>query len=222
MSRAPAFLLAPIVLPQARRLRRDVPRLPAASPFSGGSRAAGAKRLLVLGDSTAVGAGVEQMTDALAGQIARRIPDPVAWRVAGANGLTSQQVREQHLAAALESDADLVVVLVGWNDALRLRPASAFGADLAAILDALRTRNPGARMIVVAPPRFGAFAILPQPLRTVLGAHIAGLTRAAARVAASHGATLVPGFDGVHVASDGFHPDASGYAGLAEAVVAAT
>lgn len=221
MSRAPAVLLAPIVLVQGRALRESIPRLPAAEPRAGGSRASGARRLLVIGDSSAVGAGVEQMTDALPGQIARRIPEPVAWRAVGANGLTSREVRERHLAEALEHPSDLIVVLVGWNDALQMRAASAFETDLSALLEGLRAGNPTADLVVVAPPRFGDFAVYPQPLRAVLGAQVRGLTRASTRVAAAHRAALVPGFDGVHVASDRFHPDATGYAELAERIVAA-
>ena len=68
---------------------------------------------------------------------------------------------------------------------------------------------------------FSDFAVLPQPLRSALGAHARGLARVAARVAREHGALFVPGFDGRSVASDGFHPDAMGYAGLAERVATA-
>lgn len=221
MSRLPAVLLAPIVVRQGRRLRESIPRMQPAEPRHGGSRAAGALRLLVLGDSSAVGTGVEQMTDAVAGQLARRLGEPVAWRVVGANGLTSAEVREQKLPEALTEPADLVVLLVGWNDALQMRAARAFAGDLAALLDALRAHNPVARLVVVAAPRFGDFAVYPQPLRAVLGAHVAGLTRVAVRVVNERGALLVPGFDGVHVSTDRFHPDESGYALIAEAVVAA-
>jgi lysophospholipase L1-like esterase len=221
MTRLPAFLLAPVALVQGRRLQRSTPRLTPAVPRSGGSRAPDATRLLVLGDSTAVGTGVEQMADAVAGQVAKRIDEPVAWRVVGANGLTSGEVLEQKLAEALEEPADLIVLLVGWNDALQMRSATAFGRDLAALLDQLFARNPRARFVVVATPRFGDFAVYPQPLRAVLGAHVAGLTAVATRTAREHGAALVPGFDGVHVASDRFHPDATGYARLADAIVAA-
>ncbi|HEV7741117.1 MAG TPA: SGNH/GDSL hydrolase family protein [Pseudolysinimonas sp.] len=221
MTRVPAVLLAPIVLVQGRRLRRSIPRMSPAVPRAGGSRVPGAIRLLVLGDSSAVGTGVEQMTDALAGQIAKRLPGPVAWRVVGENGLRSDEVLAGQLPAALADPHDLIVVLVGWNDALQMRSARAFGADLSALLKALRQRNPEARMVVVAAPRFGGFAVYPQPLRIVIGAHVAGLTRVGARVAAAQGAVFVPGFDGVHVASDGFHPDAEGYGELADTIVAA-
>ena len=220
MSRLPAFLLAPIALVQGRSLQRSTPRLQPASPRSGGSRSPDATRLLVLGDSTAVGTGVEQMADAVAGQLARRLPQSVAWRVVGANGMTAAEVRERHLAEALSDPADIAVVLVGWNDALRLRPAAEFRENLGAVLDALVKRNPDAQVVVVGPPVFSDFAAMPQPLRSALGAHARGLGRVAARVAADYRAIVVPGFDGVHVASDRFHPDAEGYAGIAESVAA--
>jgi lysophospholipase L1-like esterase len=218
MTRLPAFLLAPIALVQGRRLQRSTPRLKPASPRSGGSHAPGATRLLVLGDSTAVGTGVEQMADAVAGQLARRLPQSVAWRAVGENGMTAAEVRELHLTEALAEPADIAVVLVGWNDALRLRPAAEFRENLGAVLDALRTRNPDARLIVVAPPAFSDFAAMPQPLRFALGAHARGLARVATRVVAQHEAILVPGFDGVHVSSDRFHPDATGYSEIAERI----
>jgi lysophospholipase L1-like esterase len=75
--------------------------------------------------------------------------------------------------------------------------------------------------VLVLPPRFMDFAVLPQPLRHAMGAHVVGLTRTAIRVADEHGTLLVPGFDGEHVAADGFHPDATGYARIADGVVAA-
>ncbi len=220
MTRLPAYLLAPIALVQGRRLQRSTPRLKPATPRSGGSHAPGALRLLVLGDSTAVGTGVEQMADAVAGQLARRLPESVAWRAVGENGVTAAQVHERRLAEAVIDPADVAVVLVGWNDALQLRSAAEFRENLGAVLDALRTRNPDVRLVVVGPPAFSDFASLPQPLRFALGSHARGLARVSARLAAEHGAIPVPGFDGVNVSSDRFHPDATGYALIADAIAA--
>jgi len=219
MTRLAVYLLAPIVLVQGRMLQRRTPHMAPAVPRSGGSRAPSAERLLVLGDSTAVGTGVEQMADAIAGDLARQLPQSITWRVIGDNGLTSAEVRAGYLDAALAEPADIAVVLVGWNDALRLRPSAEFAENLGALLDALRVRNPGARLVTVAPPVFGRFASLPQPLRFALGSHARGLSRAAARVCAERGIPLAQGFDGVHVAADGFHPDATGYAGMADGVL---
>jgi lysophospholipase L1-like esterase len=218
MSRLPAVLLAPIVLVQGSRLRKSIPRMQPATPRTGGS---GSTRLLVLGDSSAVGTGVTGMADALAGQLARRLPGGAAWRVVGANGLRSDEVLALHLSEAVSTPADVIVVLVGWNDALQLRSARAFAASTGELLDRLRAGNPDARLVLVGTPQFGRFAVYPQPLRAVLGAQAGGLTRAGARVASARGVAFVTGFDGVHVSTDRFHPDATGYGELADAVVAA-
>ena len=124
-------------------------------------------RLLVFGDSTAVGAGVTDMADAVAGRLGARVP--AAWRVVGDNGLRSDELLDRYLGAAAERPADLVVVLAGWNDALQLRSTRSFARATGALLDRLRAAHPGARIALVAPPRFGRFAVFPQPLRWALG-----------------------------------------------------
>lgn len=228
MSRALALLLAPLVIPQGTALRRDIERLPPPPPpWMGGNSSPGALQLLVVGDSTAVGIGVDTVQESLAGQLVRRMNASggrgrwVGWRVVGTSGATSGEVLERHRAEMLSEAADVAVVLVGWNDALKLRPVSAFETDLDALLRTLRDGNPGIRIIVVAPPAFGRFAVLPQPLRFVLGVHARALTRAAAKVAARNRCGMAIGFDGASVARDGFHPDTAGYARLAENVLTA-
>ncbi|MGN6501882.1 MAG: hypothetical protein ACTHKX_03125, partial [Pseudolysinimonas sp.] len=96
-----------------------------------------------------------------------------------------------------------------------------FASATRALHHGVRAPHPGAHLAQVAPPRFGRFAVFPQPLRWALGVHAEGLTRAAQRLAAERGIPLVRGFDGEHVAADRFHPDADGYAGLAADVAAA-
>ena len=145
----------------------------------------------------------------------------VAWRAVGRNGATAAEVLDEFAAAAVAAHFDLAVVMVGWNDALRLRAGGEFSRALGTLLDRLHAASPDARLVVVAPPRFGRFASLPNPLRWALGRQARGLTRRAERVARAHAAIVAPGFDGSSVASDQFHPDAAGYRGLAEGIVAA-
>jgi lysophospholipase L1-like esterase len=241
------LLLAPVVLRQAARLRTDVPRLPEAHGAkdglvhgafeADGETAAGRDaspralphpvRLLVVGDSTAMGTGVGTLDDALPGRLARLLSGTrmgasgVAWRAVGRSGATSAQLLEGFASSAVAVHFDVAVVLVGWNDALRLRPSREFARSLDALLERLQTGSPDARLLVVAPPEFARFAVLPNPLRWALGFHARGLTRTSARVARAHGAATAPGFDGQAVASDRFHPNAAGYQHLAEGIVAA-
>jgi lysophospholipase L1-like esterase len=218
VTRALAVLLAPIVLAQGARLRRTTPLIPA----PGGERVGGKGklRLVVVGDSTAVGTGAETLHDALPGRLGELLG--ARWRAVGRNGATAADVLRDHIGEAAGGPADVAVLMVGWNDALTLRSGRAFARDLGALIDRLVAASPAGRVVVVGSPAFGDFATLPRPLRQALGAHAAGLTRVAARVAADRGVVFAPGFDGRSAASDGFHPDRAGYeaiaAGIAEAL----
>jgi lysophospholipase L1-like esterase len=206
-----------MVFAQAARLRARIPRL--AAPDGDRTGGNGKLRLVVVGDSTAVGTGADSLADALPGRLGKLLG--ARWRAIGRNGATASQVLHDHLDDAAGGPADVAVVLVGWNDALKLRSPRAFARDLGAIIDRLRAASPDGRVVVVAPPAFGSFPVLRQPLRMALGAHAANLTRVAERVAGEHGALFARGFDGRSVAADGFHPDGAGYATLAGSVAAA-
>jgi lysophospholipase L1-like esterase len=232
VSRLPALLVAPIAVRQGRALQFDTPRLPEAhGPRDGligspGSRTPKPVRLLVVGDSTAMGTGVTKLDEGLPWQLGRILAardsvGAVAWRAVGRNGATAAEVLAEFTTAAVAAHFDLAVVLVGWNDTLRLRSGHEFSRALGRLLDRLHEASPEARLVVVAPPVFGRFAALPNPLRWALGRHARGLTRRAGQVAHAHSATLAPGFDGGSVASDRFHPDAAGYRALAEGIAAA-
>lgn len=181
-------------------------------------------RVLVVGDSTAVGTGVSTLDDGVPGQLGRllslRSPDGrgVAWRAVGRNGATAAEVLNEFATIAVAAHFDLAVVMVGWNDALQLRSGREFSRSLGAVLERLRAGSPDAQLVVVAPPRFACFASLPNPLRWALGRHALGLTRRAERVARQHAAVVAPGFDGRSLSSDAFHPDAVGYRTLAEGI----
>lgn len=216
MSRALAVLLGPVVLAQASRLRRTTPLLPAPEGDRTGGK--GKLRLVVVGDSTAVGTGADSLDDALPGRLGKLLG--ARWRAVGRNGATAADVLRDHIADAAGGPADVAVLLVGWNDAMKLRSGRAFARDLGLLIDKLVAASPKGRVVVVAPPVFRDFDVLPQPLRAALGSHAAGLSRVAARVADEHEVDFAPGFDGQSVSSDRFHPDRAGYKKIAAGVAA--
>ncbi|MGB3908913.1 MAG: SGNH/GDSL hydrolase family protein [Pseudolysinimonas sp.] len=216
MSRALALVLAPVVLAQAARLRRITPLMAAPDGERVGGK--GKLRLVVVGDSTAVGTGAESLDDALPGRLGKLLG--ARWRVVGRNGATAADVLRDHIDEAAGGPADVAVLMVGWNDALKLRSGRAFARDLEMLIDRLVAASPKGRIVVVGPPAFADFAVLPRPLRNALGAHTTGLSRIAARVAGERGVDFAPGFDGRSVSSDGFHPDRRGYKSIAAGIVA--
>lgn len=226
MSRLPAIVLGPAVLTQAAKLKRGTPLIdPPPEPWSGtAGSGASARRILALGDSTAIGTGTADAAEGMAARVAARLAErdgsAASWRAIGHNGDTAAEVRRGFLAPALEDPWDDAIVLVGWNDAMRLVAPRAFEREFSALLRALAERRPGARIVAVLPPSFERYTVMPQPLRYALGASASGIRGAARRAAGRLGIPTVEGFDGSSVTpADGFHPDAPAYDRMAASVV---
>ena len=209
--------LAPVLWRQGRHLRRVTPILPeAGGPWSGAIAGPDPLRLLVLGDSTASGVGVDTQQDGLPGQLARALHARggrgIEWTAIGRSGATSRDIIEQYLPTA---PADLLFLSIGANDALGLRTTAAFAKDVRAILTHVRSLNPATTILMSSLPVFHRFELLPQPLKRTLYRHSIALETAARHV--------VDGFDDAHMsadpppysegffATDLFHPSAIGY-----------
>ena len=95
-----------------------------------------ARRLLVVGDSTAVGTGASSTGRSLAGLIARDHPELLIENRAR-DGARFEQVAEQ-LAAG--GRFDIVLVQAGGNDVIRLRAEGALRADVERVADLARQR----------------------------------------------------------------------------------
>jgi lysophospholipase L1-like esterase len=219
-SRAVAVLLSPVVLPQARRVKRVIPRLPdAAGPWHGAVEGDDQISVLVLGDSTAAGVGAETQDDALPGNLARVLSSAwergVSWRAIGENGATSGDIVLRFLDEASHGQYDVIFVSVGANDALKLRSRGSFGRNFRAILRRLRTVNPHAVILVSSLPGFSQFEALPNPLRWALHLHAQNLESAARRIVRAEPGVIMsppaPPYTADFFASDRFHPSPSGY-----------
>lgn len=218
-------LLAPIALPLAVHTRRNALRLPPASgPLNG---VAGADlpgeplRLLVLGESTVVGVGVDELHAALVGQLAAtlaaRSGRPVAWRACGENGITAAQAHDRLLPQVLDQPFDLALLVFGVNDTTHLTSLPRWEASLGGMAQALAVR--GARVAFSSVPPLQHFTALPWLLRRLLGMRAAlldaRLRRLAARQGAGHHAVELE-FSAEYLARDGYHPSALGYRVWAE------
>jgi len=219
-SRLIAVTIAPILLSQARRVRRVLPDLPEAElPWRGAVPGTDPVSILVIGDSTAAGVGTERQDDALPGNLARRLSAEwergVRWRAIGQSGATSADIVGRFLADASDEVYDLVFVSIGANDALKLRSSGTYRRNLRTILRRLRAISPQALIMVSCLPGFSQFASLPNPLRWALALHATNLEAAARRFVKSEPGVVMsppsPVYTPEFFAVDRFHPSASGY-----------
>jgi lysophospholipase L1-like esterase len=225
-----------VLLRQGRRLRRDTPRLPDAPlPWKGSVDGPGgegrgetpALRLLVIGDSTAAGVGVDHAELGLGGRLAEalaaRTGRPVQWWAAGRNGATARDLVLHFLPPALEQRYDLVFVTVGANDALALRSARAFRRDIRRILQRTFAAHPHTALLMSSLPAFFRFRLLPDPLRRSLYRHSQALEGEARALVNAHPRAHMspppPPYTEGFFASDEFHPSAIGYRDWADFAV---
>lgn len=231
---------AGIVAVQFMRLRRAefLPGWPGfrvnhvVMPTSGSSTPA-ALSLVVLGDSTTAGVGVDRPQDALPFLLARRIANverrPVrvisyGWAGARMADLPRRQIghasgaeRRAGERGPFLADADVVAVVIGSNDATHRTPPARYRESLRATLNAIRNAAPRARIVLCGIPRFRGALRAFEPLifladqyaRILRPISRAEAERAGAAYADIHARVppLVRGRRDV-LSSDGFHPSA--------------
>ena len=207
-------MLSPVLVAQAISTRARLPRLPEPDGRRQGAVGRGRPlRLLITGDSSAAGVGVQRQQDALALRLAEALAPLVGarvlWQLCARSGLTTAQTLEL-LRDEGHAPADLVVVCTGVNDVVDQVPSHRAVAAREALANWLRNGR-GVQHVVFAPlPPVHHFPGLPQPLRWVAGAdarrHNTALTAwAATRGDVSRVEMEMPLNRGV-MASDGFHP----------------
>ena len=216
MANARKMAYAPVLIAQAIATRRRALKLPeAAGPRHGsvGEATQGRLRLLIAGDSSAAGVGVEHQEQAVVGHLVRtvhrRLGRSVAWSLRARSGLATRGLLEL-LQLDPPAPSDVAIVITGVNDVVGRVSAARAVAHRAALVDWL-IGSGLARHVVFAPlPPIHRFPLLPEPLRRVMGDDAVRHDQALARYAAtrpdvSHAEVALDLHAGV-MASDGFHP----------------
>ena len=196
-------------------------RLQASVELAAGSRplqqplAKPAQRLLLVGDSTAVGTGASGPQASVAGLLAQQFPGLQIDN----RGRDGAQWAE--LLAQLDGEErfDMVLVMAGGNDVVRLRGLEALRNDVERVTQRARER---AEMVVLMPAgNVGNAPLFFPPLSWLMTWRSRQLHHTASEVASRHGALFVNLFretaDDPFVqrpelnAQDGLHPSDAGY-----------
>ena len=162
------LLLAPLLLAQARSVRRNMMRLPEPSgPREGVVGAGPALRLLVLGDSAAAGVGVEQQDQALCGRLLQGLSEghAVHWKLLARTGLKTSAITSR-LRAALPLQTDIAVVSAGVNDVTSDVQAARWIEQVDA-LARLLCEDAGALILFAGLPPMQRFTALYARLRAI-------------------------------------------------------
>lgn len=179
------------------------------------SAASGTKTVVFLGDSLTAGLGV-QSSEAFPALIARKIRSaglPFEVENAGLSGDTSAGGLRR-IEWLLQRPIDVLVIELGGNDGLRGLPVNSLKANLQAIIDKAKAKNPAVKIVIAGmrmPPNLG-------------GDYAAEFARVYPEVARANNAVLIPfllegvGGDRDLNQPDMIHPSAAGHRIVAEVV----
>lgn len=185
--------------------------------------------LAMLGDSSAVGLGVDDVESTpgvlIAAGLSRLAGRPVRLTRVAISGAQSRHLDPQ-VSDVLPERPHVAVIMIGANDVTaRADPALAAGFLGAAVR---RLRAAGVHVVVATCPDLGTVRPIPQPLRTIArrwsremaAAQIVAVVRAGGRTVAL-GSSLGPTFARYYElwSDDGFHPSAAGYATAASFIL---
>ena len=114
-------------------------------------------RYVALGDSYTIGTSVqppERFPDQLVAALGPGLPSLELVANLGVNGYTSADLIREELPPLGDLEPGFVTLLIGVNDVVQGVPIETYEANVVTILDALRTRLPADRIVVVAIPDY--------------------------------------------------------------------
>lgn len=174
-------------------------------------------RLLIVGDSSAMGVGTSHQEEALLGQMRKRLSqtNTVYWSVDAKTGATTAAIVAR-LQERPQQKFDIVLVSLGVNDITTVVPLLVWCRRVSTLLDLLQVKFQADIICVSGIPPMQHFPLLPQPLRRVVGAQANRFDRALRRLLVNRTRCLYVEMDFEPdislMSSDGFHPGPKIYA----------
>lgn len=227
-----ALLVAQAFLARHRRPPGKGSPLQVRSWLIGADKSGTPLELAMVGDSLAAGLGAHEPEDTVGVLLAKGLSAaserPVQLRNVAVVGSASKDLAEQITnLASVRSSPEVVVIIVGGNDVLRLESVGAAVQHLASAVRKLRKM--GCDVVVGTCPDMGTVQLFAQPLRLV--AHLLSRLLATAQTivvlraggrTVSLADTVGPVFTrdpAAMFSADQVHPSSQGYARAAEALL---
>ena len=176
--------------------------------------------ILILGDSTGVGVGVDKPEQSIAGLLAADYPDADIVNVSESGARLVDAIAQAGRCRAAGWQFDVAILHIGGNDIVRATPPTALFAGADRLLTELSTL--ARRTVWLGPPDLGIAPLFPVPYSWILSSRSRVAISIFARSAERHGAAYIDFSAPAHVARlrrsrrqhfavDGFHPSAASY-----------
>jgi len=180
-------------------------------------------RVMVVGDSSAAGVGVDTAEDSLGGHLLRILNEkskrPVTVHICGNNSATAGALRDHVVPNLAREEYDYISLNIGTNDAKNFHSGKRFCKEFGTLLYALQARFPHAQIIWGGVIDLGQVPALPNPLNKILSIRSRIIDRNGKILCNERGAfapkskwKVIP----ENFSRDGFHASSLGYERWAE------
>mgnify|MGYP003147440965 CR=1 FL=1 len=167
--------LLPILYFDGKKIRKNVPRLLEAKNPKGYIKKDVAKtlKLLIIGESTIAGVGVDYHKTGFAGTLAKTLAEEnnvsVLWRVYAKSGYTAKLIRKRLLPQIEDTTADIIVIGLGGNDAFNLNSPGVWILQINLLIKKLKRRFPKTPIYFTNMPPIKEFPAFTKSLKFVIG-----------------------------------------------------
>jgi len=167
--------LLPVLYFQGKKLRKEVPELPEAQGIEGfvSKREGATLKVLAIGESTMAGVGAKTHEEAFIGTLAKELAQKlnvnIHWKVYAKSGYTLKRVTHKILPQVEETNADLIVVGMGANNAFKLSSTSKWTKDVAELIKTIRVQFPKTPIAFINMPPIKDFPVFTSTMKFVMG-----------------------------------------------------
>lgn len=170
-----AFPLLPLLYFQGKKIRKEVPKLPEAKNPKGYIKTTSEKtlKILAIGESTIAGVGVDFHENGFIGALAKEISSKqnvsILWRVYAKSGYTAKLVRKRIIPKIEESNADIIIIGLGGNDAFTLNSPELWIYQINLLIKTLKRKFPKTPIYFTNMPPIKEFPAFTKIIKFVIG-----------------------------------------------------
>lgn len=169
--------LLPIIYFQGKKLKKEIPLLPAAKNPTGcvNINAEKTLKIIFIGESSFVGVGSEFHQNSFAGhfstEISARVQYNINWRVYAKIGYNVNQIHNKIIPQIEESSCNLLIIGIGGNDTFELTQPKNWNRKIRLLIEDLQSKFPNTPILFAHLPTVETFPAFSKQMRFVMANH---------------------------------------------------
>lgn len=169
--------LLPVIYLQGKKVKKEIRFLPEAKNPEGfiNINADKTLKILLIGESSFAGVGVENHTNGFSGYFAKYFGEKfqcnIHWKVYAKTGYNVDQIQRHIIPEIEENSCDFVVIGIGGNDTFEFNRPKKWRKSIQNLINDLQKKFPETPILFAQLPTIEAFPAFTTAMKLVLGNH---------------------------------------------------